>query len=66
MESNKQTELISKIETNIDRQQAESPGGWGLGDGGIEQKGERTPGQPCGDCVGEGSIRGIIGNGKKQ
>ena len=36
---------------------------WG---GGIGQKGKRTRGhgQQCGDCRGEGSIRGLSGNGK--
>ena len=38
----------------------------GLGDEGTEQKGKRTHGhgQQCGDCWGEGSKRGIDGNGK--
>ena len=36
--------------------------------GRIEQKGKRTygHGQQCGDCWGEGSIRGLNGNGKIQ
>ena len=38
----------------------------GLGNGGTEQKGERTHGhgQACGDCRGVGCIRGMNGNGK--
>ena len=43
-------------------------GGWGrLGSGEIEEKGKRTygHGQQCGDCWGEGTIRGLIDNGKK-
>ena len=41
-------------------------GGGRLGGGGIEQKGKRTHGhwQWCGDCWGEGGIRGLNGNGK--
>ena len=41
-------------------------GGRGRG-GGIEQKGKRTHGhrQQCGDCCGEGSLKGLNGNGKK-
>ena len=37
-----------------------------LGDGETEQKGERTHGhrQQCGDCWGEGGVRGPNGNGK--
>ena len=35
-----------------------------LGGGGIEQKGKRTHGQQCGDCRGQGNIRGINGNVK--
>ena len=40
-------------------------GGW-LGSGGIEPKGKRTHGhgQQCGDCWGEGFIRGLNGNGE--
>ena len=39
-----------------------------LGSGGIEQKARRSHGhgQQCGDCHGEGSIRGINGIGKVQ
>ena len=38
-----------------------------LGGREIEQKGKRTHGhgQQCGDCQGEGDIRGLNGNGKK-
>ena len=38
-----------------------------LGGRGIEPKRKRTRGhgQQCGDCWGEGSIRGLNGNGKK-
>ena len=38
-----------------------------LRSGGIEQKGKRTHGhgQQCGECGGEGGIRGLNGNGKK-
>ena len=34
--------------------------------GGIEQRGKRIHGhgQQCGDCWGEGNIRGLNGNGK--
>ena len=34
--------------------------------GGIEQKRKRTHGhgQQCGDCCGEGDVRGLNGNGK--
>ena len=42
--------------------------GWGrLEDGGIEQKRKKTHGhgQQCGNCQGEGSIKGLNGNGKK-
>ena len=43
---------------------------WGKGRGGkIEQKGEKTHGhgqQQCGDCRGQGGIRGLNGNGKIQ
>ena len=37
------------------------------GDGGMEQKGKKTHGhgQQCGDCWGQGAIRGLNGNGKK-
>ena len=42
-------------------------GGW-LGGGKIEQKGKRTHGhgQQCGDCLGEGAIRGLNTNGKNN
>ena len=41
---------------------------WGLGDGGIEQKGKRTHGhgQECADCWGVGFTRELNGNGKIQ
>ena len=64
MESNKQTELISKIET--DSQIA----GWqlrGARVGGRDQnKRKRTHGhgQQCGDCGGREDIRGLNGNKK--
>ena len=38
-----------------------------LGDRRIEKKGKRTQrtcGQQCGDCYGEGGIKGLNGNGK--
>ena len=37
-----------------------------VGGGGFEQKGKRTHehGQQCGDCWGEGCIRGLKGNVK--
>ena len=40
--------------------------GGGVGGGGIEQKRKRTHGhgEQCGDCWGEGGIRGLNGNGK--
>ena len=36
--------------------------------GGIEQKGKRTHGhgRQCGDCWGEGYVRGLHGNGKNS
>ena len=41
-----------------------------LGSGGIEEKGKRTHGHghewQCGDCWGEGGVRGLNGNGKTQ
>ena len=39
-----------------------------LGSGGIKQGRERTPGrgQQCGDCWGEGNLRGLKSNGKIQ
>ena len=42
-------------------------GGW-LGGGKIEQKGKKTHGhgQQCGDCLGEGTIRGLNTNGKNN
>ena len=40
--------------------------GGGVGGGGIERKRKRTHGhgEQCGDCWGEGGIRGLNGNGK--
>ena len=71
MESNEQTELISKTETDSDREQADSSVGKGGGRG-VKQRRKRTPGhgQQGGDCrVGawvevEKSIKGINGNRK--
>ena len=40
---------------------------WGeVTGGGIEQKGKKTHGhgQQCGDCWGEGVLRGLNGNGE--
>ena len=56
MESNEQTELTSKIETDSDREQMTAMG-WGrLGGRGIKQKGKRTHGhgQQHGDYRGDG------------
>ena len=64
MESNEQTELRGKIETDREsRMIARWRGGEG---GGIEQNGTRTRGhgQQCGDC--RDSIRGLNGNGKNK
>ena len=51
VESNEQTELTSKVETDSDREQADSSGGWGLGSAGVEPKGKRAHGHgpQCGD-----------------
>ena len=40
----------------------------GVMSGGVEQTEKRAHGhvQQCGDCWGEGSIRGLNGNGKKH
>ena len=59
----KQIELTSKTDRHIDGDQM-TASGWGAGRrerGGIEQKGKRTHGhgQYCGDCWGEGGIRGL-------
>ena len=72
MESNEQTELTSKIETDSyteSRLTALGAGGWG---GGIGQKRKRTHGQgqqgaDYGDVGGgvEEGTSGINGNGKK-
>ena len=62
MESNKQTELTSKIKTDSQIESRRTPSGWGrVGDGGIEQKGKRTT---VGDCWRERGIRGLNVNGK--
>ena len=63
MESNEQTELISKIET--DSKDRVTALGGEVRAGGIGQKGNRTHGhgQQCGDCGGVG-IKGLHGNGK--
>ena len=38
---------------------------WGLGGGGIEEKGKKIHGQQYGDWWGEGSMRGLNVDGKK-
>ena len=45
-----------------------SGGGWRLGGGGIEQKGKKTHGHghQCGGCQGEGGIKGLNDDGKKN
>ena len=50
----------------IDGEQDDCWVGW-VGGRGIEQKGERIHGHgpQCGDCWGEGGMRGLNGNGKK-
>ena len=59
MESNEQTKLTSKMETDSDGEEDDtcSPIGWqGMWGGGvIEQKGKSNHGhgQQCGDCWGE-------------
>ena len=65
MESNKQTELTSKIERP--RESRLTALGGGVTGGGIEQNGKRNHGhgQQCGDCSRKGNIRGTNGNGKK-
>ena len=47
-------------------QQMTGSGGRRLGSGEIEQKGKKTHGhgQQCGDCRGQGCVRGLNGNGK--
>ena len=47
------------------RMTVKGSGGW-WGGRGIEQKGKRIHGhgQQCGDCLGEGIIRGLNGNEK--
>ena len=50
----------------VDREQDDSDGGRRLGDGKVQQKGKRTHGhgRHCGDCWGEGSLRGLNSKGK--
>ena len=50
----------------IDGEQMTAIGGGRLGDERVEQKGKRTHGHghQCGDCWGEGGIRGLNGSGK--
>ena len=67
MGSNQQTELTSKIETDLmmeSRMTAKL--GRRLGVEGLEKKGKRTHGhgQQWGDCGGD-TVRGLSGNGKK-
>ena len=62
MESNKQTELTSKIERP--RESRLTALGGGVTGGGIVQKGKRPHGQQYADCWGGEGIRGINGNGK--
>ena len=68
MESNEQTELTRKMGTDTEMESRMTAKGVGrLWGGGTEQKGKRTHGhgQQCGDCRGEGGVRGLKGNGKK-
>ena len=53
-------------DSQLDSRMTASGGQVRSGGGGIEQKGKRTHehGQQCGDCCGEGSIRGLNCNGK--
>ena len=57
VESNEQTELTSKIETDSQIESRPTAKGGGLRGGGIEQKGKRAHGhgQQCGNCWGEGA-----------
>ena len=59
MESNEQTELTDKTET--DSEIADDSGGGEVAGGGIEQRGKRTQGhgQQGGDCWGQAGVRGI-------
>ena len=63
MECNEQTELTSKIDRLIDREQDDSY--CGVGGQGVEESRKRTHGhgQQCGDCGWEGVIRGLNANG---
>ena len=65
MGSNEQTEPTGKIDTDSQIQNRMTANGVVKG-GGIEQNGKRTHGlgQQCGDCLGDGGIRGPNGNGK--
>ena len=67
VESNEQTELTGKTETDSQIESRWQLGGR-VGAGRIEQKGKRTHGhgQQCGDCGGLGGIRGLNGNRKKK
>ena len=66
MESNKQTELASKTETDQHMENRRQLVGGGLGVGGIEQKGRRTQGhgQQCGYHWGKEGLMELNGNGK--
>ena len=68
MESNEQTELTSKTDTDsqMESRMTASGGQGRAGGGGTEQKGKGTHGhgQQCGDCCSGGSVRGLNGNGK--
>ena len=65
MESNEETELTSKTETDSERRLTALRGA-GLAGGGMEQKARRTRGhgQQCSDWGWGGSMRGQNGNGK--
>ena len=67
MESNEQTELTSKIETDSEMESRMTAMRGGLEGGGMEQKGKRTHGhrRQCGDRWGMDGIRALSGNGKK-
>ena len=62
VESNDQTELTSKTETDseLENRWQLVEGEGKLGGGGID----RGHGQQCGDCWEQGGIRGLNGNGK--
>ena len=67
MESNEQTELTHKTETDLQMESrlTASVGGE-AGDGRTEQKAKTSHGhgQQCGNCWGEGHIRGLTSNRK--